>query len=485
MSTSPLDLLRRACMNPPTQPTTDWLRAAGHDVMDAMIDDFQSLGEDRIGVTASRPELEALLREPPPEEGLELTRVLAEFQERVGQHTFRVNHPRFLAFIPSAPSFAAILGECLASSTNFFAGVWKEAAGPTQVEILVLDWFKHFLGYPAQAAGLVTSGGSEANLTALVVAREKIRHVDRPKLVLYASEHRHWSIDRAAKIVGLRPEQIRALPCDADYRLKVEALNRAIADDESAGRIPWVVIASAGTTNTGSVDPLVDLADVCTERRLWLHVDAAYGWPMALTAEGKRLLHGIERADSITLDPHKWFAQPFEAGCLLVRQGELLSRTFTMRPEYMQDVVPNHDEVNFCDHGIALTRRFRALKIWFSIKLLGVAWHRRLIEHDCALADYAQALLEQAGCFEITSPRKLSIVCFRYVPKVRRSAEGLDALQQAIAAELLRTGRAFLSTTRLNRQTTLRFCFVNWRTTAADVEEIVELTKRIGGELTI
>jgi aromatic-L-amino-acid decarboxylase len=309
------------------------------------------------------------------------------------------------------------------------------------------------------------------------VAREKIPYADRPRIVLYASEHRHWSIDRAAKIIGLRPEQIRPLPCDVEFQLRTDALQGAIAQDERADRLPWLVIANAGTTNTGSVDPLADLADVAAERRLWLHVDAAYGWPMTLIDEGRTLLRGIERADSITLDPHKWFAQPFEAGCLLVRQGGSLAGAFAMRPEYMQDVIPNHDEVNFCDHGIALTRSFRALKIWFSIKLLGLTWHRRLIEHCCALAAYAQALLEDARCFEITSPRKLGIVCFRYLSK---HPSDDDALQQTIAAELLRTGRAFLSTTRLYGRTTLRFCFVNWRTTTADVEEIVRLLQEIG-----
>jgi glutamate/tyrosine decarboxylase-like PLP-dependent enzyme len=243
------------------------------------------------------------------------------------------------------------------------------------------------------------------------------------------------------------------------------------------------VLANAGATNTGSVDPLPDLADLCAERGLWLHVDAAYGWPIVLTAEGRQTLRGIERADSITLDPHKWFAQPFEAGGLLVRRGELLEQAFILRPEYMQDVIPASDEINFCDRGIALTRRFRALKIWFSIKLLGVGWFRRLIEHCCALTEYAQALLEKAGCFEITSGRKLSIICFRYLAR-GENAEAADGLQQAIAEELLRSGRAFLSTTRLGGRTTLRLCFVNWRTSAADVEEVVTALQAIGARLT-
>lgn len=482
MATLSLDQLRLACLNRPAQPSLEWLREAGQQVMDAMVEDFANVSEGGIGLSAGRAELEALLREPAPEEGSDLAPLLDAFQQKVARNSFRVTHPRFWAFVPGAPSFASILGDCLATSTNFFGGVWKEAAGPAEVEIVVLDWFKHFLGYPANAGGVLTSGGSEANLTALVVAREPWAHADRPRLVLYASEHRHWSIDRGAKIAGLSPEQIRPLPCDADFRLDLAALERAISADEQAGRIPWLVLANAGATNTGSVDPLADLADRCARRRLWLHVDAAYGWPIALTDEGRRLFQGIERADSITLDPHKWFAQPFESGCLLVRERDRLGQTFTMRPEYLQDVVPQHDEINFCDQGIALTRRFRALKIWFSVKLLGVAWHRRLVEHNVNLAQYAAALLENARCFEITSAPKLSIVCFRYVPGDGAHCD-TDALQQAIAADLLQSGRAFLSTTRLHGRTTLRFCFVNWRTTAEDVEEIVNALATIGARL--
>jgi aromatic-L-amino-acid/L-tryptophan decarboxylase len=483
MSNSPLEALQAACASPPEQPAPDWLRSAGKQVMDAMLDDFLRLGQDGIGITGSPRDLDRLLGEPPPEAGMDFVQLLADVRAKVVGHSFRPSHPRFLAFIPGAPTFVSILGDCLASNANLFAGVWKEASGAAQVEIVVLDWFKQFLGYPAEAMGLLTGGGSEANLTALVVAREKLTYDDRGRSILYASEQRHWSVDRAAKIIGMRPEQIRPLECDADFRLKMEALHKAVAEDERAGRLPWLVLANAGTTNTGSVDPLMPLADFCAEHGLWLHVDAAYGWPMALTEEGRTLLHGIGCADSITLDPHKWFAQPFEAGCLLVRRGELLAQTFMMRPEYMQDVIPKHDEVNFCDLGIALTRRFRALKIWFSIKLLGIAWFRRLIEHDIALAEYAQGLLEQSGRFEITSRRKLSVVCFRYMPSRRLAAGRIDALQLAIAEELTRTGRAFLSTTRLHGQSTLRLCFVNWRTTAADVEEVVALLRDIGARL--
>ncbi|HYT94093.1 MAG TPA: aminotransferase class V-fold PLP-dependent enzyme [Gemmataceae bacterium] len=423
--------------------------------------------------------MEARLREPPPEEGADFARVLAEFEEKVAPFAMRVNHPRFLAFIPGAPTPLSMLGDWLCAGVNFFAGVWLEAAGPTQVELLVLDWFKQFLGCPPEAQGILTGGGSEATLTALVVARERLSFEERGRAVLYVTEHRHWSADRAARVIGLRPDQIRPVPATRAFALDPAALRATVVEDRTGGRLPWAVIANAGATNTGTVDPLAALADVCRAQQLWLHVDAAYGWAAVLTEEGRALLDGIGRADSITLDPHKWFGQTFEVGCVLIRDGRRLGETFALRPEYMKDVEPGADEVNFADHGLALTRRFRALKIWLSMKVLGVGWFRDLVSHCCGLAEYAQALLEHAGVFEILSPRQLSIVAFRYAPAGIAAPE-LDALNAALLDEVRATGRAFLSSTRLQGQLALRLCFVNWRTTASDVEEVVRLLLEIG-----
>ncbi len=431
--------------------------------------------------------MEARLRQPPPERGSDLADVLAEFDANVAPFAVRTNHPRFLAFIPGAPTVPAMLGDWLCAGANFFCGVWLEAAGPTEVELLVLDWFKQFLGYPPAAHGILTGGGSEANLTALVVARERLTYEERNRAVLYMTEHRHWSADRAARVIGLRPEQVSALPADDDFRLDPRTLAEASRRDRAAGRIPWAVVANAGATNTGTIDPLGGLADVCAAERLWLHVDAAYGWPAVLTDEGRAALAGIERADSVTLDPHKWFGQTFEAGCVLVREGRRLTETFALRPDYMKDVEPAEDEVNFADCGLALTRRFRALKIWFSVKVLGVSWFRELVTRCCRLADYGQALLERSGVFEILSPRQLSIVGFRYVPPGWKHStdreEELDRLNLALLDELRATGRAFISSTRLRGRIVLRFCFVNWRTTAGDVEEVVRLLVDLGGRL--
>jgi len=468
---------------PLPHPDVAELEQFSQQVLAWLLDHFRTLPDQPIGASASRPVMEQLLREPPPEAGQDFAAVLAEFSAKVAPHAFRVNHPRFLAFVPSAPSFVSVLGDMLCAGTNFFAGVWLEAAGPAQVEMVVLDWFKEFLGYPAAAQGVLTGGGSEANLTALVVARDTLPFADRGRAVLYVTEQRHRSIDRAAMVIGLHPEQLCPVPTDDSFRLDPAALTALIRRDRAAGRLPWALAANAGATNTGVVDPLRALADLCAAEGLWLHVDAAYGWPAVLTPGGRRDLAGIDRADSVTLDPHKWFAQTFEAGCLLVRAGARLPKTFAFDADYMQDVAASADEVNFCDHGIALTRRFRALKIWLAVKVLGVGWHRALAERCCRLADLAYELLQQAGCFEVLSPPRLSIVCFRYLPAACTSDAARDRFNLALVGALRATGRAFLSSTLLRGRVALRFCFVNWRTTAGDVEEVLQLLVRIGREL--
>jgi glutamate/tyrosine decarboxylase-like PLP-dependent enzyme len=480
MTTSPdLARLRAAVATPLPHPDADAMRALGRQVADWTAEHWAALRDNPVGRTATRAQMNALLREPPPEDGRPFAEVLRRFEEQVVSNALSTKHPRFLAFVPGAPAFPGVLGDWLCAATNYFAGVWKEAPGPTEVELVVLDWFRDLLGFPAATAGLLTGGGSEANLTALAVAREPLSPDQRQKACLYVNEHRHWSVDRAAKILGLLPGQVRPVPAAADFRFTAAALDAAVEADRRDGRLPWGVVANAGATGTGTVDPLGELADVAGRHGLWLHVDAAYGWPAVLTAEGRRLLAGIERADSVTLDPHKWFAQPFEAGCLLVRDGRRLTETFAQEPDYMQDVMADGDEVNFCDRGIALTRRFRALKIWLSVQVFGLGWYRRLVEHCCGLAAYAEARLRELPEFEILNPRALSIVAFRLKPPALSDEAELDRLNLQAVETLLASGRAFISSTRLHGRVALRFCFVNWRTTADDVDAILEMLRLV------
>jgi glutamate/tyrosine decarboxylase-like PLP-dependent enzyme len=482
---SSLEALRQALAKPLPHP--DEVRRAEEAglALRWLLEHFATLPTQAIGLTAGRAEMDALLAEPPPETGRDFAAVLDAFRAHVAAYAFRVNHPRFFAFVPSAPSFYSMLGDLLCVGANFFAGVWLEAAGPAAVELVVLDWFRTFLGMPESTRGVLTNGGSEANLIALAVARDRLSRDDRNRAVLYCAVERHHSVDRAARILGFYPEQIRTVASDERFRLDSAALAAAVAADRASGRLPWAVVATAGTTNTGAVDPLARLADLCANEWLWLHVDAAYGWAAVLDGDEQKQLAGIDRADSVTLDPHKWFAQCFEAGCVLVRDGRQLFDSFCTYADYLRDVTAGEDEINFADHGIALTRRFRALKIWMSVKVLGVAWFRELVGRCCRLAEFAQGLLEHAAVFEILCPRQLSIVCFRYRPAgfgVRGQADeqALDELNQAILEQVRASGRAFLSSTTLNGRLALRFCFVNWRTTAADVEEVIALLRGFG-----
>lgn len=406
--------------------------------------------------------------------------MLADFRRYVEPYAFRVNHPRFLAFVPGTPCLPSMLGDWLTAAANFFCGVWLEASGPAQVETTILGWFRDWLGMPRSTRGVLTTGGSEANLLALVVARERLPFDDRSRAVLYVADQRHWSVDRAAKVVGLHATQVRPISVDDGFRLRGRKLIDAVHQDRQTGRVPWAVVANAGATRTGAVDALDEISQVCRDENLWLHVDAAYGWAAALTDEGGRELGDVAAADSITLDPHKWLAQTFDVGCLLVRDGRFLPDTFALRPDYLQDVNPGDGEVNYTDHGIALTRRFRALKIWLSVQMLGLDWFRRLVRHCFALAEYAQARLESTGRFEVLSSRRLSIICFRYVdPRVF----DLDSFNSDLLAAIRDTGRAFLSSAQLGGVFAIRMCFVNWRTTAADVDEIIDLLLRLAAEI--
>lgn len=473
--------LRRALAEPLADPDAADARRHADAVLAWVFDYVEKMPERPASGIASRAQLDALLAEPPPERGGGFGRALAEFEQKVAPYAFRPAHPRTLAYIPSAPSYAAVLGDMLAAGVNFFAGTWLAGSGPAEVELVVLDWFRQILGMADGTRGVLTTGGSEANLTALVVAREPLSFDDRGRAVLYLSEQRHGSVDRAAKVIGLRPDQLRPVAADAEFRMRPYALGEAVRRDRQAGRLPWAAVANAGTTNTGTVDPLTELAAICRLERLWYHVDAAYGWSAALTPAGRTALAGIELADSVTLDPHKWFAQPFEAGCVLVREGRRLGDAFWIRPDYMQDVHrPDTAEIHFADFGIALSRRFRALKMWMSVKALGLAWFRALVERCCRLAEYAEAILRARPDFEILCPRQLSIVCFRYRPAAATSDESLDQLNLDLVERLRATGRAIISSTRLHGHVALRFCFINPRTTSADVDEVVGLLRTLG-----
>ncbi|MBT8405293.1 MAG: aminotransferase class I/II-fold pyridoxal phosphate-dependent enzyme [Gemmatimonadetes bacterium] len=467
----------------PLESDPDEMRRFGYAVIDALVERQRGLRDDVPWRGGSRRDLEPLLREPCPEEpgdpDAALRRALTEILPRAG----RIDHPRFFAFVPSSPTWASVMGDLLATGFNVFQGTWLESAGPSQVELVVLEWFREWIGLPEGAGGLFTSGGSAANLGAVVAAREAAGHPERPSV--YFSDQSHSSIERACRIAGFRDDALRRIPSDAAYRIDVAALSAAIARDVAQGRTPVLVSANGGATNTGVVDPLPELADVCEQAETWLHVDAAYGGFAALTPRGAATLSGLGRARSVTLDPHKWFFQPYETGCLLVRDPADLQRAFHVLPEYLQDVELGFEHVNFADRGLQLTRAFRALKVWMGLQVHGRRAHADAVDKGIELGDVAEAALRAAPEIEILSPSSLGIVCFRLRPEadgVPWPEERLEALNRGIQDTIVAEGTAMMSSTRLRGRYALRLCILNYRSTAADVRAVVERVVALGRE---
>ena len=312
------------------------MRELGYRTVDALVD---WLGDDSQPLLrrVAPAEIAARLAEAPTEAGEPFEEVLEGLFRNVLPYASRTGHPRYFAFVPSAGTWPGALGDFVASACNVYAGSWLESAGPTQLELTVLGWFKDWVGYPPEAAGSLVTGGSAANLTALACARETLVGSMRDDLVIYVSDQAHSSLARAARTLGFRPDQVRVLPVGEDLRLKPATLAAAIAADEAGGRRPFLAVANAGATSAGAIDPLEELASVCREHGVWLHVDAAYGGFAVLTDRGRAALAGIALADSITLDPHKWLYQPYECGCLLVRDGRALRHAFEISSDYLRD----------------------------------------------------------------------------------------------------------------------------------------------------
>src|SRR3954447_25886645 len=447
------------------------MRALGYQAVDMLV---ARLSDPSIPALrrATPADMSARLSGPPPGAGRPFEDVLAQLSADVLPFMNRADHPRFFAFIPSCQTFPGALGDFIASALNVYVGSWMEAAGPSQVELTVLDWFKDWLGMPAEASGILLSGGSAANMTALACAREALLGPMTDRVVAYVSDQAHSSLARAARLLGFRPDQLRVLPAGEALRLHARTLSEAIQADVDAGRAPLFASVSGGATNTGAVDPLEELADVCRAHGVWLHVDAAYGGFACLSERGRGALRGIERADSIALDPHKWLYQPMECGALLVREGPLLRRAFEIVPDYLKDAAVEEGEVIFADMGLQLTRGWRALKIWLSIQTLGLDAFRAAIERSLDLAQLAQRVVEATPELELMSPARLGVICFRR--RFDCDEDGVAALNAALVAQLEATGEALVSSTRLHGAYAIRLCPLNHTTRPADVEWVLD-----------
>ena len=404
-------------------------------------------------------------------------------------------HPRFFGYVASPSTPIGAYADLIASALNANITCWRSGPAGTELERLVVRWLGSLIGYDHQAKGLLTSGGSMANMIALLIANRRKSSADAsrhglwnsgPPMTIYASEEVHMSIPKAADILGFGRDQVRVIACDERQRMRVEVLRQRIEADLREGLRPFCVVGSAGTVNTGVVDPLSEIAKIATDFDLWFHVDGAYGAPGVLDQRKSDLFAGLERADSVSLDPHKWLYVPVDAGCLLFRDAESAMAAFsTEDADYIKTHGYSDEEAfAFWDYGVELSRRFRALKVWLTLQYYGTRSIAEAIGQDISLAAYLGELVSNADDFELLAPVELSICCFRYVPRSGMSDTELNQLNERVMALVQKGGRAYVSNATVNGRFALRACITNFRTTKADIEETIEAIRDAAKNLT-
>jgi glutamate/tyrosine decarboxylase-like PLP-dependent enzyme len=457
---------------PPLTLSSEEMRRAGYAVIDRLVAHYASLPDQSPWGDGERPPPNPF-DAPPPQQGAAFETVLAQLDKELFPYNLRVNHPRFYSFIPGPSNFVGVLADTLAAGFNIFNGTWIGASGGAEMERATIGWVRGALGFPEGSGGLFTSGGSAANVIGLAVARHSRLAGDMAGARLYTSTETHSSVERGLRILGFSAEQLCKIGVDDDLRLDLHVLERAIAIDRSNGLKPFCVVANAGTTNTGAVDPLGPIADLGAREGMWMHVDGAYGACAAFSERGRTALAGIERADSVSFDPHKWLFQPFEIGGVLVRDGKALHDAFNVSASYLRDTKNIGRGVNFGEHGIQLTRSLRALKLWMTFQVFGAREIARAIDIGFAMAEAAEAAIRAKPLWRVISPSSMGILAFRAAPEGWTDAD-CDRLNADIAARSKAEGKDMVATTELKGRVALRICPINPRLTNSDIEGTLE-----------
>ena len=466
------------------------IRRFGREVADLIAEYYAALEE--VPITPRDPAgVPALFGGPLPEEGTDPFALLAEVKGKVLPNSFHLPSPGYFGLFNPTPTVIGVFADAIAATINQNMAAWSHGPAGSEIEKTVIRWLCDLVGYGGGSFGTLTSGGTLANYTGVKVAlNERIPGVrqggvaasgGRPSL--YVSTQAHYSIDRLADMTGLGLEAMRRIPCDADARMIPDALERQIEADRSAGWRPFCVVGIAGTTTSGAIDPLPALAEIAARHGLWYHVDAAWGGAARISAKHRLLVDGLERADSVTLDPHKWFSVPFAAGAIVLRDGPALRRTFELRPLYVSDrTFREHEDLNLFQFGVAGTRRFDALKVWLSLRQYGRRGYEESVNRQIALAEYLAAKVEAAPDLEAACRPSLGVFCFRHVPApLRGNDEALDAHQMRIQPEVERRGRAWISTSVLGGRRVLRFCATSYLTRERHVDRMIEEVRAAAG----
>ena len=469
--------------------------AAQHDrlgrAVTAIISEFAaSLDTRRVASEGTPEQLEKIFDEGLPETGITAEEILAQFTAAIAPHAMGVATPRYYGQFNPTPLPIGVWADALCSALNQNAGAWRNGPTSAIIEARLMRWLCQLIGYGPESFGTLASGGSEANLIALKCARDNahqaiIHHGIRSTigdLVIYASEQCHYSIEKSADILGLGREGVRKIETDARFHIRVEALQDEIARDIKAGRIPCCVVGVAGATSTGIIDPLPELAAIAKQHNCWFHVDAAYGGALALSEKHEGKLRGIEHADSITFDPHKWMFVPFACGAVLVRGGgSILREAFDITPEYLNEDRGGADvEYDFFRYGQMGSRRFNSLKLWMAIKFMGKAGYAQVIERQIKLTEYLAGCIDMLEDFERLGEVETAVCCFKFMPASARNASPADQdhLQQRLQQRIERSGEAWITTTVLHGRRAMRVNINSFLTEQRHIDELVELLKR-------
>jgi aromatic-L-amino-acid decarboxylase len=462
-------------MGYPLDPTPEQKREMGEAALAYAIDfirrraDAPSSGLEEAGAIAREH------RESPPEVGGEFPPLL-ELVETIAAKAADNAGPGFLAYIPGGGLFASSLADFLSTTIDKFVNLWGEAPVGAQIENNVVRWLCDLFEYPETSRGVLTSGGSLANFSAIVAARKAKLPEDFLSGALYVSEHAHASVAKAAMLAGFPRGNLRIVATDPSLRMEVDALRTAITEDRAAGLTPFAVVASAGTTNTGAVDPIDAIADVASSEGLWLHIDGAYGGFFQLTERGRERFRGIERADSITLDPHKGMFLPYGTGALVVRDGVALRDAHFIGAAYLQDLAADADIPNFAEYSAELSRDFRGLRVWFPLKLHGVAAFREALDEKLDLTEVLYEGLKAEPLLELPWAPDLTVVPFRL-------RDGDDAANKRFLDEINASKRVFLSSTVIDGRFTIRACILSHRTHRDRIDECIEIVRRAAADV--
>ncbi len=466
------------------EPSPEQMRRLVDAAMARIVPHLASIGEQPAADVDGAADVARSLVARMPHTGRPVEELLALLFERAVPKSFNTAGPGDLAYIPGGGLFASAVADLIADAVNRYVGVWIAAPALAQLETNVVRFFSDLVGFGEAGGGILTSGGSLANLTGIVTARRERLPEDFLSGTLYASEEAHHSIQKAALLAGFAPTAMRTLPVDDRFRLRPEALRDAVRRDRAAGRRPFLVVANAGSTNTGAVDDLDAIADVARDERLWLHVDAAYGGFFLLTARGRSALHGINRADSVVLDPHKGLFLPYGTGSLVVRDAEALRRAHSVAADYMPPTQEDRDRVDFCEISPELSRDFRGLRVWLPLNLYGTDAFARALDEKLDLALWACEELRRIPDIQIVAEPQLSLVAFRLAPE-GSSAPDLDALNRRLVECVNARRRVHLSGTTAGGRFMARICVLSFRTHRDRVEQAIEDVRASAAELSL